>query len=34
MDMVNTQFPSLQNPLFEYLSSEGKKKVFMKNLRQ
>ena len=23
-DMVNTNFPSLQNPLFEYLASEGK----------
>ena len=23
-DMVNTHFPSLQNPLFEYLGSEGK----------
>jgi len=28
MDMVNTQFPSLQNPLFEYLSSEGKDEGF------
>ena len=28
MDMVNTQFPSLQNPLFEYLSSEGKEESF------
>ena len=24
VDMVNTHFPSLQNPLFEYLGSEGK----------
>ena len=24
VDMVNTNFPSLQNPLFDYLSSEGK----------
>ena len=24
VDMVNTNFPSLQNPLFEYLSAEGK----------
>ena len=28
LDMVNTQFPSLQNPLFEYLSSEGKEESF------
>ena len=28
MDMLNTQFPSLQNPLFEYLSSEGKDEGF------
>ncbi len=28
MDMVNTNFPSLQNPLFEYLSSEGKEESF------
>ena len=24
VDMVNTHFPSLQNPLFDYLGSEGK----------
>jgi hypothetical protein len=28
VDMVNTQFPSLQNPLFDYLSSEGKDETF------
>ena len=28
MDMVNTQFPSLQNPLFEYLSSKDKDEGF------
>ena len=28
MDMVNTQFPSLQNPLFEYLSSKDKEEGF------
>ena len=26
--MLNTQFPSLQNPLFDYLSSEGKDESF------
>ena len=28
VDMLNTQFPSLQNPLFDYLSSEGKDESF------
>ena len=28
VDMINTQFPSLQNPLFEYLSAEDKDEGF------